>query len=821
MTEENVKLAIGALLHDIGKLLYRYNDGRNHSRSGYEYLKDVVHIEDREILEQVLYHHASLLKNARIENNSLAYITYIADNIASASDRRKTQEEEPGFDREMSLQSIFNLLNCNDEKLCYSPEQLNKNINYPTSVSTGFDEFFYGEIVNEIEINLRGITWDKNYLNSLLEVLEVQLSYIPSSTMKSEVADISLYDHVKLTAAIAASIKEWLDENNISDYKETLFKGASGFYDKKVFLLFSMDMSGIQDFIYTIASENALKMLRSRSFYLEIFMEDLIDELLDYIGMSRANLIYSGGGHAYIITANTENIKQKIVEFESKINEWLLDEFKTALFLGCGYAECSAKELHNEPEGTYRQIFKNVSKMISQKKMKRYSAAQIIKLNSEGKKDGTRECRVCRRASKLLEDDDICSICNAMIDMSQNILYKGFYIVTENPNDKTALPLPFGRYLVADNRKELLEKMKQDDSSYIRAYTKNKSYTGFKVVKNLWVGDYTLGDSFEELAKKAEGINRIAVFRADVDNLGDAFVNGFASEKYGEKYMTISRTATFSRKMSMFFKYHINYILENGEFYIADKKKENKGKKGKRNRNATIVYSGGDDIFVVGSWDDVVGFAVDLQKSLKEFSQDTLTISGGIGIYPAKYPINNMARLTGDLEDCSKKYKEPEKQIDLCKDCNKSDNCSRECEKKSKNAITLFTPPQEKSKNNSLSMVQDMTFSWKDFENNVVNIKLNFLKKFFMKTSEKNLEKGKAFLYRILELIRGMEDDKINLARLAYTLARLEEALKKDKEAGQIKEINFFSSTIYKWIGCEKDRKEFIAAIYLYVYLIR
>ncbi len=817
MTEENVKLAIGALLHDIGKLLYRYNDGRNHSRSGYEYLKDVVHIEDRKILEQVLYHHASLLKNARIENNSLAYITYIADNIASASDRRKTQEEESGFDREMSLQSIFNLLNCNDEKLCYSPEQLNENINYPTSVSTGFDEIFYGKIVNEIEKNLRGITWNKNYLNSLLEVLEAQLSYIPSSTMKSEVADISLYDHVKLTAAIAASIKEWLDENNISDYKETLFKGATGFYGKKVFLLFSMDMSGIQDFIYTIASKNALKMLRSRSFYLEIFMENLIDELLDYIGMSRSNLIYSGGGHAYIITANTENIKQKIVEFELKINEWLLDEFKTALFLGCGYAECSANELHNEPEGTYRQIFKNVSKMISQKKMKRYSAAQIIKLNSEGKKDGTRECRVCRRASKLLEDDDICSVCNAMIDMSQNILYEGFYIVTENPKDKAALPLPFGRYLVAYNKEELLEKMKQDDSSYIRAYTKNKSYTGFKVVKKLWVGDYTLGDSFEKLAKKSEGINRIAVFRADVDNLADAFVNGFVSEKYGEKYMTISRTATFSRKMSMFFKYHINYILENGEFYIVDKKKEDKGKKGKRNRNATIVYSGGDDVFVVGSWDDVVGFAVDLQKSLKEFSQDTLTISGGIGIYPAKYPINNMARLTGELEECSKNYKELEKKIGLCKDCNKSGNCSRECEKKSKNAITLFTPPQEKSGNNSLSLTQDMTFSWKDFENNVVKIKLNFLKKFFVKTPEK----GKAFLYRILELIRGMEDDKINLARLAYTLARLEEALKKDKEAGQIKEINFFSSTIYKWIGCEKDRKEFIAAIYLYVYLIR
>ena len=45
----------------------------------------------------------------------------------------------------------------------------------------------------------------------------------------------------------SSKYKGMADENNISDYKETLFKGASGFYDKKVFLLFSMDMSGIQD----------------------------------------------------------------------------------------------------------------------------------------------------------------------------------------------------------------------------------------------------------------------------------------------------------------------------------------------------------------------------------------------------------------------------------------------------------------------------------------------------------------------------------------------------------------------------------------------
>lgn len=39
MTEEQRKIIAGGLLHDIGKVLYRGDDGRNHSVSGYEFLK--------------------------------------------------------------------------------------------------------------------------------------------------------------------------------------------------------------------------------------------------------------------------------------------------------------------------------------------------------------------------------------------------------------------------------------------------------------------------------------------------------------------------------------------------------------------------------------------------------------------------------------------------------------------------------------------------------------------------------------------------------------------------------------------------------------
>ena len=63
------------------------------------------------------------------------------------------------------------------------------------------------------------------------------------------------------------------------------------------FKLISGDISGIQNFIYTIPSKGALKSLRGRSFYLEILMEQIVDELLDALQLTRANLIYNGGGH--------------------------------------------------------------------------------------------------------------------------------------------------------------------------------------------------------------------------------------------------------------------------------------------------------------------------------------------------------------------------------------------------------------------------------------------------------------------------------------------------------------------------------------------
>lgn len=76
-----------------------------------------------------------------------------------------------------------------------------------------------------------------------------------------------------------------------------------------------------------------------------------------------------------------------------------------------------------------------------------------------------------------------------------------------------------------------------------------------------------------------------------------------------------------------------------------------------------------------------------------------------------------------------------------------------------------------------------------------------------------------AFLYRLLELIRARED-KINLARFAYMLSRLEP--KESKVTIEIKDnYKRFEKTMYRWACNKTDAQQLITAIYIYVYLHR
>lgn len=58
MNDRQIKIVCSALLHDIGKIVYRSGVKINHSDGGYEFLKNEIGLNDRDILDAVRYHHA-------------------------------------------------------------------------------------------------------------------------------------------------------------------------------------------------------------------------------------------------------------------------------------------------------------------------------------------------------------------------------------------------------------------------------------------------------------------------------------------------------------------------------------------------------------------------------------------------------------------------------------------------------------------------------------------------------------------------------------------------------------------------------------------
>jgi CRISPR-associated protein Csm1 len=810
MNREVFNVTLGALLHDIGKLIHRAGkiDGRSHSRSGKDFIKEFTAEED--ILNSIRYHHKQEISGTQLSVDSPAYLVYIADNISSGIDRREIEGEKDNqkkFEKNLPLATVFNLLNNNQGKQNYLPVTLEKRkgINYPKERDTIVNvEHLYNEIYQGIKNGLSGVDFEPEYINSVLELCEAYLSYIPSSTMQSQVSDISLFDHQKITAAIAACILLYLSEQGRRDFREELLINEKKFYSENAFLMVSCDISGIQQFIYTISSKGALKGLRARSFYLEIMLEHMVDEIITRCGLSRANLIYTGGGHAYLLLPNTTAIRATIEQSRKAINHWLIEQFGNALYLAFAVQECSSAELMNQaadPEA-YQNIFRNLSSKLSQAKLRRYGAEEIRMLNKANQEhpDG-RECVVCGTVDKLLTSrgDDICEICLALQEISRELIIEDnvFLATDQKIPGKVCLKLPSldkqPNYLYALSEYEAKQILHQGQDNLCRIYGKNRMMTGLKLATKIWMGDYTSeGDdglaTFEELAERSAGIKRIGVLRADVDNLGSAFVSGFIRQgPEANKYITISRTTTLSRQLSIFFKYYINDVLEGNlgddvnPFRLTNEEKASR-------KNVTIVYAGGDDVFIVGAWNEVIEVAVDLRKAFFRFCGGTLTLSAGIGVYSSSYPLSRMALESEQLEKAAKNQP-------------------------GKNSVSFFG---EEIQDNRLEARH--TYSWDIFEQQVVGEKLYLIQAFFSKQTEESF--GSSLLYNLMNHIRNAEDngERINIARFAYVLGRMAPDRQNEEHYKKYKE---FTRKMYAWILNTEDRKQLLTAILIHVYLQR
>lgn len=883
MDEKLINLQIGALLHDVGKIVRRAGvSSKKHSIVGADYLEkeELLDVEKyREIYDMIKYHHneeinEKMKENEKLDDDSLAYIVYEADNIASGVDRVKYDDKISDEGKKIKitgieglpLNSIFNRLNVqkNDVEKNFKFLTYNRHsFNIPKKENIDekkLEKEEYLDVLKQLKKDLEELK-QKNILTpeKLNSILEESCIYFPSSSYV-DYPDVPYYDHVKLTAAIA-SCMYFYDKEKESDsinYKDKYFKKNQKEERKEPkFLFVSGEFTGIQNFIYTITSKMAMKSLRGRSFYLELLIEHIIDEILEALELSRVNLVYSAGSQFYMLLPNIPETVKVLEEYKNIINDFLLKELGTSVYYEISYTETNAEELGNrlsekiKKENKLKEIFKRNSIDTSRKKLNRYSQEQLEKLFNENSNlnkihNDTKECVICKKSEKeeiLIKNSqnesngniEICDSCKNYIklgrDISKSFHQKRTFFMEKNCEEnssKLKFPkYPKGSVEIVFRNFETVEEVEKESNKFYRFYSINDDYFGKGNSRNIKIGNYNIKSTneekennlveFTELVKKSKGIERLAVLRADIDNLGTLFQTGFedkgfvniVGEKEPYKFVRFSKTVVLSRYLSDFFKRVINLILERKN--LTDEKNKlfkeycniitERTKEKTDGRNIVLVYSGGDDVFAIGTWNDIIEFSVDLRTAFKEFSSDRVTLSAGIGFFDENYPIFQMAQKTGELEKLAKSYNE------------------NKIYKTAKDAIALFGV----EKNDKLNHV----YKWDDFIGKVLNEKYKYLK--FRISLEENEETEKVFVgkskwYSLMNLIRSQFEEKenekhrIDIARFAYTITRIKYDKQNEKQEKNYLDLK---KQLFEWIKNEEDAKQLLTAINILIYEYR
>lgn len=363
--------------------------------------------------------------------------------------------------------------------------------------------------------------------------------------------------------------------------------------------------------------------------------------------------------------------------------------FSGTLYLAIGCEPLCVNDLMAESDTVHhkKNIFRSVSEKVSMAKLSRYGPDILTELFDENSNvnrvdQGARECGICHISTDQLSsykgnrpnagtDIQACEVCNGLYDLGKALIddKRSVFAVLSEKAEGSDRAMPISAcsglcWLTAASPDDL--KQWAEAGILKRIYNKNGSYTSSFMASRLWVADYAAKNEigkvldFNELAessgdKTGKGIKRLGVLRADVDGLGAAFIAGFIHKenKNPEAYATLSRYAALSRSMALFFRKIIKGIckkeLPEGikPFYLFEDKDGEP-------RKIHVVYSGGDDLFLVGAWDDLMGFAVDLKRVFSVYTNGKLTFSAGLGLYSSTYPISRMAEVTGELEELAK-----------------------------------------------------------------------------------------------------------------------------------------------------------------------
>jgi CRISPR-associated protein Csm1 len=676
-------LWLAALLHDIGKFYERAGGDSalpsDQAKAAYSHEPFSALFVDRyckswpcpvhALREMVLRHHQP--------EQDDEYIVSIADRL-SANERDEKNDQETGGrgKKKTRLRSVLTRLKGCETELYYRLRPLDFKQETLTPVSPTEDapetyQQLWDGFAEEISLIQPGDA------TTLLGLLKKYTWCIPSDASRDTIPDISLYDHLKTTAAIALCLhRSGLTGTELRAldaalkgvyFNRTLTPQESSLLNREICLLVKGDISGTQDFIYLLTSKGAARGLRGRSVYLQWLTEAVAAWILRELRVPATNLIFAGGGHFYLLLpfqetqARFENLRQQIAErlWKAHTGDLSLNLGSTPVTVKDFLEQKTADE--SQPN-SFAQKWVAVSQDTNQHKEHRWrergSAAMIQELFTPRERGVTEEqvCQVCRNEwiqGGDLEDGDIrkCRRCAAFEDLGTQLREPRHLIWFEVPDrplsDRAAtwkeVLGSFGLVPCILSVEEQIQDPPPDTTS-ATVFTLDDTDFLSDTARALRWGqvpfryDFRLlanatpykGNSiaeFDDLAEAAEGAQWLGVLRMDMDDLGKLFREGL-----GER-ATLSRMSTLSESLRLFFEAHVPRICRG----------YNRSSEGKTD-TLYLLYAGGDDLFVVGAWSTLPLLARDIHQAFQAYVGGRhVTLSGGIALEHRRYPLYQLA----------------------------------------------------------------------------------------------------------------------------------------------------------------------------------
>ena len=458
--------------------------------------------------------------------------------------------------------------------------------------------------------------------------------------------DVSLYDFLRTTAAIAACIaREGLSEADI----DAQLQGENP--EHTLCMLLKGDISGIQSFLYQVLSDGAARQLRGRSFYLQLLTEAIVHWVLRQLDLPTVNLLLASGGHFYILAPYTE-AKEQLEELQRKISKklWALHHSDLSFIL----AGTPVTTGDFKPE-KFSSKWGSVSIAVGDKKWRKWSEMEpdvmfehLFKPTSWWRESSTDDPWKFGGLGAKLRDPKHLVIFEVEEEAIDN-----------QPTWETSMGSFGWKVYLPD--KDMHEKL-QSSSEIDRAIVYRLDGTDFlednQIVTwgNVPVSydfkplpqvaaqrkDGTVLD-YNHLADASDGVHWFGALRMDIDNLGSILKTELGSNA------TISRMATLSESLRLFFEGYVPKLCKDYNQNPQERQKK---------PILELIYAGGDDLFLVGGWSALPKIAKKIRDEFRCFvTGDHVTLSGGIFIEHQKFPLYQFADRSGDAEGAAKRLK--------------------------------------------------------------------------------------------------------------------------------------------------------------------